>query len=134
RDDGAPARALVQDRRIGGRHGGAASAEARAPGRGDRPHRSVPRRRRQPHDHAAVDHRRCRALLTMQLDIGLNPYGLTYHLGMQGAGTPRANPAPAGLEGFLALAAELRAKVLEIWQGWLTPLDDAQLAALAQRL
>jgi sugar phosphate isomerase/epimerase len=70
----------------------------------------------------------------MQLDIGLNPYGLTYHLGMQGAGTPRANPAPAGLAGFLALAGELRVKVLELWQGWLTPLDDAQLAALAQRL
>jgi sugar phosphate isomerase/epimerase len=70
----------------------------------------------------------------MQFIAGLNPYGLTYHLGMQGAGGPRANPAPAGLEGFLALGTELRAQVLEIWQGWLAPLDDAGLAALAQRL
>ena len=30
--------------------------------------------------------------------LGLNPYGLTYHLGLQGAGGPRANPDGAGLE------------------------------------
>ena len=38
------------------------------------------------------------------LEVGLNPYGLTYHLGLQGRGTPRANPKAAGLEGFIALA------------------------------
>ena len=43
----------------------------------------------------------------MQLRTGLNPYGLTYHLGLQGMGTPRANPQPAGLEGFIALATEI---------------------------
>ena len=59
----------------------------------------------------------------MAIKTGLNPYGLTYYLGMQGAGTPRANPSPAGLDGFLALGEELGARVLEIWQGWLTPLD-----------
>ena len=39
--------------------------------------------------------------------MGLNPYGLTYHLGMQGRGTERANPNPVGLEGFIALATEI---------------------------
>ena len=42
------------------------------------------------------------------LDVGLNPYGLTYHLGLQGRGTPRANPAGRGLEGFIALAERAR--------------------------
>jgi sugar phosphate isomerase/epimerase len=70
----------------------------------------------------------------MAIKTGLNPYGLTYHLGMQGAGTPRANPEPAGLEGFIALGEELGARILEIWQGWLTPLDTAQLAVLRARL
>ncbi len=32
--------------------------------------------------------------------FGLNPYGLTYHLGLQGAGGPRANPHGAGLRGL----------------------------------
>ena len=66
--------------------------------------------------------------------FGLNPYGLTYHLGLQAAGTPRANPAPAGLEGFLALATELDARVVELWDGWLKPMDAAQFDTLASRL
>ncbi len=68
------------------------------------------------------------------LQIGLNPYGLTYHLGLQGRGTPRANPQAAGLEGFITLAAELGAKTLEIWEGWLAPMSDAELGALRDRL
>ena len=32
----------------------------------------------------------------MKLVTGLNPYGLTYYLGMQGGGTPRANPSRVG--------------------------------------
>ena len=35
-------------------------------------------------------------------DVGLNPYGLTYTLGLQGHGGPRANPKGGGLEGFIA--------------------------------
>ena len=38
---------------------------------------------------------------------GLNPYGLTYTLGLQGANGPRANPRGRGLEGFLQIAEEL---------------------------
>ncbi|HLX99258.1 MAG TPA: TIM barrel protein [Roseiarcus sp.] len=66
--------------------------------------------------------------------LGLNPYGLTYHLGLQGAGGPRANPRAAGLEGFIAIATELRAKVLEIYDPWLRALSDDQLRALRDRL
>ena len=68
------------------------------------------------------------------LRVGLNPYGLTYYLGLQGRGTPRANPGGRGLEGFLELAEELRAKTLEIAETWLVPLDDAELRALRARL
>jgi len=66
--------------------------------------------------------------------LGLNPYGLTYHLGLQGAGGPRANPKGAGLEGFIAIAAELRASVLEIYDPWLRALSDDELRALRDRL
>ena len=66
--------------------------------------------------------------------LGLNPYGLTYHLGLQGAGGPRANPKGAGLEGFIAIATELGAKALEIYDPWLRALSDDELSALRDRL
>lgn len=68
------------------------------------------------------------------LKIGLNPYGLTWHLGLQGRGTPRANPAGKGLEGFIAMATELNSEVLEIFDPWLAELDDAALKRLKGRL
>src|SRR3954469_13337557 len=66
--------------------------------------------------------------------FGLNPYGLTYHLGLQGAGSPRANPKGAGLEGFITLCHELGARCIEIFDPWLRALSDAELAALKDRL
>ena len=66
--------------------------------------------------------------------FGLNPYGLTYHLGLQGAGGPRANPNGAGLEGFIAIAIELGARAIEIFDPWLRALGDDELAALRDRL
>lgn len=51
--------------------------------------------------------------------IGLNPYGLAYAVGLQGAGTSRANPSPIGLEGFMAVAREIGARCLEIHGPWL---------------
>jgi 3-oxoisoapionate decarboxylase len=65
---------------------------------------------------------------------GLNPYGLTYHLGLQGMNTPRANPRGAGLEGFIAIATELEAKTLEIFDPWLAKMSDAELGDLSARL
>ena len=70
----------------------------------------------------------------MSVLFGLNPYGLTYHLGLQGAGTPRANPKGAGLEGFIALCHELGARCIEIFDPWLRNLSDGELAALKDRL
>jgi 3-oxoisoapionate decarboxylase len=70
----------------------------------------------------------------MKLLTGLNPYGLTWHLGLQGKGTPRENPRPGGLEGFIAIAAELNAEVIEIFDPWLAALSDDELKALKERL
>ena len=70
----------------------------------------------------------------MKIIAGLNPYGLTWHLGLQGMGTPRANPQGRGLEGFVALAVELGGGALELWEGWLKEMSDADLAALCARL
>jgi 3-oxoisoapionate decarboxylase len=66
--------------------------------------------------------------------LGLNPYGLTYRLGLQGAGGPRANPKGTGLDGFIAIATELGATVLEIHDPWLRALSDDELHALRDRL
>lgn len=66
--------------------------------------------------------------------VGLNPYGLTWTLGLQGRGTARANPAARGLDGFLAIAEELDAKVLEIFDPWLHEMSDDDLRRLRDRL
>lgn len=68
------------------------------------------------------------------LRIGLNPYGLTYTLGLQGAGTPRANPHPIGLSGYLDLAEELDARAIELDFGMARALDAEDIAALRDRL
>ena len=65
---------------------------------------------------------------------GINPYGLTYHLGLQGKGTPRENSMGAGLEGFIAIATELSAQTLEIFDPWLEKMNDDELAQLSDRL
>src|SRR4051812_22674794 len=61
--------------------------------------------------------------------VGLNPYGLAYAVGLQGAGTPRANPSPLGLEGFVAMARDTGAACLELHGPW---LEGAPAAALAR--
>jgi sugar phosphate isomerase/epimerase len=66
--------------------------------------------------------------------IGLNPYGLTFTLGLQGAGTRRANPRPGGLSGFIAIARQIHAEVLELHDAWLLPMSDADLRDLGARL
>src|SRR6266496_1909653 len=68
------------------------------------------------------------------LAVGLNPYGLTYVLGLQGRGTPRANPGGSGLAGFIAIASELGARTLEIFEPWLAAMSEADLGALKERL
>ncbi len=70
----------------------------------------------------------------MTISLGLNPYGLTYHLGLQGKGTPRTNPNGTGLDGFISIATELGARVLEIFDPWLAELSDDALRDLKKRL
>jgi len=62
--------------------------------------------------------------------IGLNPYGLAYAVGLQGAGTPRANPSPIGLDGFVRVARDIDARCLEIHGGWLDAMPADALARL----
>jgi sugar phosphate isomerase/epimerase len=68
------------------------------------------------------------------LEIGLNPYGLTYYLGLQGRGTPRANPAGRGLEGFIEVAQELRAKTIEIHNAWIAELSESETMVVRERI
>jgi sugar phosphate isomerase/epimerase len=70
----------------------------------------------------------------VKLLTGLNPYGLSYHLGLHARGTPRANPNPVGLRGFIALATELGAKSIELWDGALLPMSETELIALRDEL
>jgi sugar phosphate isomerase/epimerase len=68
------------------------------------------------------------------LRIGLNPYGLSYAVGLQGLGTPRANPEPLGLDGFIALVRDLNLPCIELDWRWVAPLVDADLARLREAL
>ena len=70
----------------------------------------------------------------MTFRLGLNPYGLAYAVGLQGAGTPRAHPAPLGLRGFVDLARELKAECIELHGEWLERLGEAALAQLGNEL
>jgi sugar phosphate isomerase/epimerase len=68
------------------------------------------------------------------LKVGLNPYGLTYYLGLQGRGTPRANPEGRGLGGFIEIAEEIGAKTIEIHSAWLRNMDDSELRCVRERI
>jgi sugar phosphate isomerase/epimerase len=68
------------------------------------------------------------------LRTGLNPYGLTYYLGLQGQGTARANPDGRGLEGLIEIGLEIGARTLELHCAWLVPMSEEELAALGRRL
>lgn len=62
--------------------------------------------------------------------IGLNPYGLAYALGIQGASTPRANPKPMTLDDYVSITRSINAGGIELHAEHLFPLTDAQLARL----
>jgi sugar phosphate isomerase/epimerase len=66
--------------------------------------------------------------------VGLNPYGLAYTVGLQGAGTARANPRPIGIRGYLDLARELDARCFEVHGPWLMAMADDDLGRLRQEL
>jgi sugar phosphate isomerase/epimerase len=66
--------------------------------------------------------------------VGLNPYGLAYTLGMQGAGTARVNDRPMGMAGFIAIARELGARCIELDGRWLTAMSADELARVRDDL
>jgi sugar phosphate isomerase/epimerase len=66
--------------------------------------------------------------------VGLNPYGLTYTVGLQGWGTPRANPNAVGVNGFIDIARAIGARCLELDSRWLLPLASDALEALRDRI
>ncbi len=66
--------------------------------------------------------------------VGLNPYGLAYTVGLQGIGTGRANPEAVGLEGFIGIARGIDAACIELDWRWLFPLGDRELRVLSERL
>lgn len=68
------------------------------------------------------------------ITMGVNPYGLTYTLGLQGGGTPRANPNGTGLDGFIDIAEQIGAASVEIFNPWLTALGSDGRRALRSRL
>jgi sugar phosphate isomerase/epimerase len=68
------------------------------------------------------------------LKTGLNPYGLTYTLGLQGVGTPRANPNGRGLGGFIEIGAKLGVRTLELHNGWLAGMSEVELKDIGKRL
>lgn len=66
--------------------------------------------------------------------VGLNPYGLAYTIGLVGARTLRANPAPMAMPSFITLALEAGAKCIELDGRWVTPRTDAELARVGAEL
>lgn len=66
--------------------------------------------------------------------VGLNPYGFTHAVGLQGFGTPRANVDGTGLRGFIRIACDIGAKCLEFDGRWLAPLTNDELRGLAESL
>lgn len=72
--------------------------------------------------------------MTGSIPMGVNPYGLTYTLGLQGAGTARANPSGTGLDGFIEIASSIGATSIEIFDPWLTALGTDGRHVLKERL
>jgi sugar phosphate isomerase/epimerase len=68
------------------------------------------------------------------LRVGLNPYGLSYTVGLTETATPCERARPIGMAGFIALAREMGAKCVELDGRWLAPMTDADLARLGEEL
>src|SRR5258706_3302713 len=62
--------------------------------------------------------------------IGLNPYGLAYSLGIQGANTPRANPNPMSLQDYVETTTSIGAGGSELHAEPLFPLTNHQPSTL----
>lgn len=69
-----------------------------------------------------------------RVQIGLNPYGLTYTVGLQAHGSARANPHAIGLDGFIRLVRHLGSACIELDWRWLVPMSADDLARLRDSL
>jgi sugar phosphate isomerase/epimerase len=67
------------------------------------------------------------------LRVGLNPYGLSYTVGLQPS-APHDRPEPIGLSGFVALSRDLGGQCIELHGRWLAPLEDAELSRMGAAL
>ena len=65
--------------------------------------------------------------------VGLQASGISYTLGFAGAGTPRANPCPLGLPGFIDLAEQVGAQAISLPTDWLEARADTELRELTDR-
>jgi sugar phosphate isomerase/epimerase len=70
----------------------------------------------------------------VRFTVGLNPYGLAYTVGLQGAGTARMNVRPIGIRAYLDLARELGARCFEVHGPWLTVMSPDDLDRLREEL
>jgi 3-oxoisoapionate decarboxylase len=68
------------------------------------------------------------------ISVGLNPYGIAYSNGLTGRGTPRANPNPLTLDGYIRLAEQIGSAGIEFHYEMLSPLSDSELSNLRDRL
>jgi sugar phosphate isomerase/epimerase len=66
--------------------------------------------------------------------VGLNPYGIAYSVGLFGAESPRPNPHPLGLNGFLDLADSIGAAGVEIPVALLKSVSDADVNRVCAHL
>jgi sugar phosphate isomerase/epimerase len=66
------------------------------------------------------------------IKVGLNPYGIAFSLGMQGMGTPRANPRPLTVEQYLELVQDIGSTGIELDAGYYSRLDAARQATVRQ--
>lgn len=66
--------------------------------------------------------------------VGLNPYGLAYTVGLQGAGTSCANDRAIGMAGFVTMARTIGARCIELDGRWLAGMSDDELARVRDDL
>src|SRR6187401_869567 len=83
----------------------------------------------------ARDSRSCSPIadrIAPMFHVGLNPYGLAYTLGLQGAGTARARPDARGLDEFVEIARGIDARCIEFDWRWLMPQSNEAIARIAR--
>src|SRR5688500_7310425 len=68
------------------------------------------------------------------IPVGLNPYGIAYCNGIAARNTARANPRPLTLDSYIDLAAHIGFARFDFNFETLSPLSDAELSALRDRL